>query len=522
MMSHPYTTPPVRSNTRNTLVGAALAISALAGSFIAVLPAQAETQYKPPEVLRVCQDPNNLPFSNEKSEGIENKLAELFGQQLGVPVEYFSFPQRLAFVRNTIKYKLPGEDFRCDIMMGVPQRFGQVATTSAYYRSTYALVFRKGDKLDGVKDNDSFIARARDALGARRLGIHDKSPAATFLTKHNLTGLAKLYQMMSPDPESYPGQVIERDLVNGTIDAAIVWGPVAGFYGKKITDPALTVVPLSSEPGVRFDFAISMGVRHGEPQWKNEVQRFINQSSPQITAILRDFGVPLVSEIGDLIAPGKEPKVEKTSAIAPPAPATATPKAAALKAERDKQAAAAMVAAEKTKAEADRLVAQAAKDKEAQIAKELAAKELAQQQAAAEKTAAKSAAAQPTPVAIAGKQAESTNAANAAGGEALYTVKDGVFVDAGTLAGFKTWRAAACDRCHGANQQGLVGPSLLESMKTLSKEEFIVTVRDGRLSKGMQSFGNSKKVMNNIDNLYAYLKGRSDGAITKSKVKLLN
>jgi mono/diheme cytochrome c family protein len=102
---------------------------------------------------------------------------------------------------------------------------------------------------------------------------------------------------------------------------------------------------------------------------------------------------------------------------------------------------------------------------------------------------------------------------------APYKVVDGYKVDANTLQGFRTWRAAACDRCHGANQEGMVGPSLVNSLKTLSKEDFIKTVRDGRLEKGMQSFGNSKMVMDNIDNLYAYLKGRSDGAITRAKVE---
>ena len=100
----------------------------------------------------------------------------------------------------------------------------------------------------------------------------------------------------------------------------------------------------------------------------------------------------------------------------------------------------------------------------------------------------------------------------------LYTVVDGTQVDDNTFEGFKTWRAAACDRCHGANQEGLVGPSLIESLKVLSKDEFVTVVRDGRVEKGMQSFGNSQKVMDNIDHLWAYLKGRSDGAITQAKV----
>ena len=109
--------------------------------------------------------------------------------------------------------------------------------------------------------------------------------------------------------------------------------------------------------------------------------------------------------------------------------------------------------------------------------------------------------------------------ATAAGSAVPYTVQDGYKVDAETMKGFRAWRAAACDRCHGANQEGLVGPSLLERMKTLSKDEFVTVVTKGRLEKGMQSFGNSPIVMDNINQLYAYLKGRSDGQITRAKVE---
>lgn len=107
------------------------------------------------------------------------------------------------------------------------------------------------------------------------------------------------------------------------------------------------------------------------------------------------------------------------------------------------------------------------------------------------------------------------------GTKGLYTVVDGYKVDSNTMNGFRAWRAAACDRCHGANQEGLVGPPLLDSLKTLSKEEFVKTVRDGRLDKGMMSFANSKMVMDNMDSLYAYLKGRSNGDITRAKVEEL-
>jgi cytochrome c553 len=106
-------------------------------------------------------------------------------------------------------------------------------------------------------------------------------------------------------------------------------------------------------------------------------------------------------------------------------------------------------------------------------------------------------------------------------GQAPYTVADGYKVDAETMKGFRTWRAAACDRCHGANQEGMVGPSLIASLKTLSKDDFVKTVRDGRLEKGMVSFGGNPKVMENMDHLWAYLKGRSDGAITRAKVEMV-
>lgn len=105
--------------------------------------------------------------------------------------------------------------------------------------------------------------------------------------------------------------------------------------------------------------------------------------------------------------------------------------------------------------------------------------------------------------------------------EPLYKVEDGYKVDANTMKGFRTWRAAACDRCHGANQEGMVGPSLIASLKVLSKDEFVKTVSEGRLEKGMVSFKDNKTVMDNMDALYAYLKGRSDGAITRSKVEEL-
>jgi ABC-type amino acid transport substrate-binding protein len=107
--------------------------------------------------------------------------------------------------------------------------------------------------------------------------------------------------MLSPDPDQYPGELIEHDLAQGRIDIAIVWGPIAGYYAQRVRNVELVVIPLKSEPGVKFDYAIAMGVRYGEKEWKETIDKLIAENAPAINAILRDYGVPLVNEHGDAI-----------------------------------------------------------------------------------------------------------------------------------------------------------------------------------------------------------------------------
>lgn len=267
-----------------------LALALVAASWNAA----AQDAPPPRTALRVCQDPNNLPFSNTKGEGIENKIAELFGKSMGLPVQYYSFPQRLAFIRNTLRFKLPGQDYPCDIVMGVPAGYDQVSVTKPYYRSTYALVFPKGKGLDGVKSGEDFLKLDPSVLGKLRIGLYDASPASAWLNKHNLVERGVPYKIMNADPDQYPGQIIENDLANGKLDAAIVWGPIAGYYAKRVKSPVLTVVPLKSERGVQFDYQMAMGVRYGERAWKQQVEGLIESNRSQIEAILKDYGVPLV------------------------------------------------------------------------------------------------------------------------------------------------------------------------------------------------------------------------------------
>ena len=269
---------------------AALVLVALASSVAA--------QDKAPErkALRVCQDPNNLPFSNTRGEGIENRIAEVFGKALGLPVTYYSFPQRLAFIRNTLRYKLPGEDYPCDIVMGVPVGYDQVSVTKPYYRSTYALVFPRGKGLDPVKTTEDFLKLEPARLATLRIGVYDRSPASEWLNKHGLVDRGVPYPIMNADPEQYPGEIIERDLANGKLDVAIVWGPIAGYFAQRVKNPALVVVPMKSEPGVRFDFQMAMGVRYGEREWKQQVESLIESRQAEIAAILKEYGVPVVDE----------------------------------------------------------------------------------------------------------------------------------------------------------------------------------------------------------------------------------
>jgi quinoprotein dehydrogenase-associated probable ABC transporter substrate-binding protein len=269
------------------------ALAAMACTLL--MPASAQDA-APRTALRVCQDPNNLPFSNDQKQGIENRIADVFGKALGLPVTYYAFPQRLAFIRNTLRFKLPGQDYPCDIVMGVPAGYDQVSVTKPYYRSTYALVFSPGKGLDQVKSGQDFLSLPPDTLKSLRIGLYDRSPASQWLVKHQLVDQGVPYPIMNADPSQYPGQIIERDLVAGKLDAAIVWGPIAGYFAQRVKPTALTVVPLKSEPGVKFDFAMAMGVRYGERAWKQQVEGLIVSQQAEIQAILHEFGVPLVDE----------------------------------------------------------------------------------------------------------------------------------------------------------------------------------------------------------------------------------
>lgn len=259
-------------------------------------PPVAADDAPPRKAFRVCKDPNNLPFTDAKGDGFEDKIAALFAAQLGLPLESYTFPQRLGFIRNTLRYKLPGKDFPCDIVMGVPADYGQVLPTKPYYRSTYVLVVAPGKGMDEVRSEADFLALPPEKLAALKIGVFDRSPGSAWLVHHQLVDSGVPYRTMNPNPDEVPGETIARDLASGAIDAAVMWGPVGGYAARQSKDGALRVVPLASEPGVKFDYAMAMGVRFGEKDWKEQIDALIVRNQSEIEAILRDYGVPLIEE----------------------------------------------------------------------------------------------------------------------------------------------------------------------------------------------------------------------------------
>lgn len=270
------------------VLGSALALLAAAPVF-----AQDEA---PAPTFKVCRDSNNLPFSNAQSEGYEDKIGALLAADLGRKVEFYDFASRFNFIRNTLKFKLPGEAFRCDVVIGVPSGFDQVATTKPYYRSTYALVIPQGRKLDSVKTVEDFLALPPATLNTLNIGVIDRSPASEWLVNHGLLDRGVPYRLLIADLDQTSSGIIESDLQSGKIDAAIVWGPIAGYYGKHTTNPKVRVIPMKSEKGVKFEFDVAMGLRFGEKEWKQQLETLLDRNRPKILAILNDYGVPMVED----------------------------------------------------------------------------------------------------------------------------------------------------------------------------------------------------------------------------------
>jgi quinoprotein dehydrogenase-associated probable ABC transporter substrate-binding protein len=239
--------------------------------------------------FRVCEDPANMPFSNDKLQGFENRIAALIAQDFGTTPSYIWWGQRRGFIRNTMNATL--EEGRCDIVIGVPEQYDLVKTTRPYYRSTYVFVYAKAKAVTIRSLDDPRLKKMR--IGVHLLGDdYTNPPPVHELAKRgivdNVVGFNTFYSDTNP-----PSAIIDA-VASGKIDIAIVWGPLGGYYARHAAVP-LEVVPIPSGKGdLPFAFNISMGVKAGNDALLARLNRIIELRHQAITNILKEYGVPLV------------------------------------------------------------------------------------------------------------------------------------------------------------------------------------------------------------------------------------
>jgi mxaJ protein len=244
---------------------------------------------EPPRVLRVAADPNNLPFSNERGEGFENRLAELIAHDLGARVEYLWWPQRRGFFRETIGAG------RADVVMGVPASFDRVLTTKPYYRSTYVFVQKFSDQPIHSFD-DARLARMK--IGVQLAGDDGANPPpAHALADRGLINNIRGYTLYGNYGEAAPPSAIIRAVANGEVDVAVAWGPMAAYFAARQSQPLMTEpVDECHCPQLPMTFAIAVGVRRGEPELKEQIDAILERRHDDIARLLAEYHLPVVEE----------------------------------------------------------------------------------------------------------------------------------------------------------------------------------------------------------------------------------
>jgi quinoprotein dehydrogenase-associated probable ABC transporter substrate-binding protein len=379
----------------------------LATSMAVVLSAWTPEQ----PVLRVCADPDDLPFSNERQEGFENKIAQLMAAELGDSLVNVWWPHRRGFVRNTLRAGL------CDLIVGVPKGFDPVLTTKPYYRSTYYFVYRQGRNLDIRSLDDTVLRHLK--IGVNLIGYdYTNTPPAHALSARGVVGnLVGFHTFYTPTADR-PHDIIDA-VANGTVDVAIVWGPLAGHYASRAPVP-LTLVALpdsDAASGMPFAFDIAMAVRRSDKAFSARIDSVLARKHDEIVGILRQYHVPMIATEGGGGGAGHT-GLDRTPAASP----------------------------------------------------------------------------QPA-------------------------IRDSLLATEAEYQGWK-WFHVYCYRCHGVDAfGGQLAPDLRNSLSAqggLTRDTFLVAVRDGRPTKGMPPWNvllNDKQ----IEELYAYVKARSDGRLAPGR-----
>lgn len=254
--------------------------------------------------LRVCADPNNLPFSNQAGEGFENKLAQMLGRWMHKPVEYTWAPQQKQFLRDTL------DADKCDVVMSLPTEDREELTTDPYYRSTYVLVYRANAPYR-LKSLDDPRLRTLE-IGVHALGDDWADlPGGAVLAHRGIVRNVHLYKMFSDFSRPNPSADLIEAVANGEVDVAIAWGPLAGYFATR--EPVkLTVVPITNPHTVLpFEFSISMAVRHGDTALRDKLNAFLREKRGAIHALLADYGVPMLKM--EAVEPGTNTVVKAGS-----------------------------------------------------------------------------------------------------------------------------------------------------------------------------------------------------------------
>lgn len=273
-----------RTGTLRRKIGkiAALVLAALVLQISAGIPAHAAAKKSIQAVdkkhLRVCADPGTMPYSNEKEEGFENKIAQLLADKLGIPLVYTWLLQKSGFIRKTLNAK------RCDLIIGINAGNANVLNTNPYYRTSYAMVVPRDSGIEARRIGDPEMAHLR-------IGAVAGTPPNHLLAMHRLLSRVRSYRRVV----STHGEDMIRDLKNGIIDVALLYGPTAAYELKQQGLDA-EMIPLEStgRGQGRMDFFITMGVRKNEKDWKHTINAFLKENQEEITAILEDYGVPLL------------------------------------------------------------------------------------------------------------------------------------------------------------------------------------------------------------------------------------
>lgn len=247
------------------------------------------------EKFRVCADPLHPPYSTKVKDGFENRIAELFAKELNQELEYYWFPQRIGFIRNTLKSQIGDTDqYKCDVVMGLPVGFDFAKTTKPYYHSSYALIIAKGRGWDDITQPSQLANLPLQREESLKIAMFDRGPGTTWLQKSGLLDQGIPYQTMTGDDENNVAMQIEKDLKSGKIDMVILWGPMAGYVISNSPEGSYAVIPMKSTPGMKFDFSIAMGVRYGDNERKDMLESLIDKNLSQIQAIISEYNVPLL------------------------------------------------------------------------------------------------------------------------------------------------------------------------------------------------------------------------------------